>query len=464
MRCLPLFLTALVVTGAAAAAVFGGGASSGYREGPAAVAKGGGAGASANFSLVATVDDAGAGAASSKGFNLTSGYLPATGVEDDWFWAAGPADPQVLGWTGNVALEWAAGEDGNYEVLVNGAVHSSGAFTKNDVVTSSVPSADLPENDFVEVLVRATAGGKSRGISYRLYNDTLPPDFRGLGLSKMVAQVDRAKALEGTNDVRIVAPGSVDERHPLFPAGGFEYEFAGAVGDAYCEVTNRVGRKVRRTLSLETGTPPTPDPATDILGRTIVWPVADGESEIDFTVTSKDVKGKFAGLGVLRLEGDPVAYDMSTLSGKLSNKAKKKGRKFKLKMKSAKGVKPKATVSIAGWYVNGVVTLAKVKVSVKKLYKRKDENVSFTPREDEGNPIRIADLEVSGIAEDARPGSRVTVESPDGKFEGAGPVAFTGKLVPADNHAATLTADDDAAPANRRTQSIHVALGWAEPD
>ena len=42
MRCLPLFLTALVVTGAAAAAVFGGGASSGYREGPAAVAKGGG--------------------------------------------------------------------------------------------------------------------------------------------------------------------------------------------------------------------------------------------------------------------------------------------------------------------------------------------------------------------------------------------------------------------------------------
>jgi len=127
-------------------------------------------------------------------------------------------------------------------------------------------------------------------------------------------------------------------------------------------------------------------------------------------------------------------------------------------------VKPKTSVQISGWYVNGIVTLAKVKVSVKKLYKRKDENVSFTPLEDEGNPIRVADLEIRGVAEDARPGSRVTVESPDGTFEGTGPVNFTGKLVSTANHAATLTADDDAAPPNRRTHPIHVALGWAEPD
>jgi len=462
MRCLPLFLTALVVTGAAAAAVFGGGASPGYREGPAAVAKGGGASASGKFSLVATVDDAGAGSAASTGFRLTSGYLPALGVQDGWFFASAHADPQVLGWAGDVDLRWAAGRDGSFEVLVDGSVHSSGVFTKSDVVTSSVASTDLPANDYVEVVVRATADGRTRGVSYRLYNDTLPPDLRGVSLAKLVAQVDTAKALAGTDQVRIVVPGGIDVNHPLFPAGGFQYEFADPVREVSCEVTNRVGRTVRRTLELIGGALIDPDPG-EVEGRTVLWPAPDGESEIDFTITSKDVKGKLAGIGVLRLAGDPAEYDLPTLSGKLSNKAKKKGRKFKLKLKSARGVKPKAIVSVSGWYTDvNVVTLAKVKVSVKKLYKRKHVSVNFNLRVDAGNPIRIGDLTVDGEVEDARPGSRVTVEFLGKKVFGTGPVAFTGTLTAADRHSATMTAEDDAVPANRGEFPVFVLVdhGW----
>ena len=107
---------------------------------------------------------------------------------------------------------------------------------------------------------------------------------------------------------------------------------------------------------------------------------------------------------------------------------------------------------------------AKVKVSIKKIFKAKWLGLAFFPGSDGGNPIRIAEVVVSGTAEDARPGSRITVASGEEEFAGESQVPFTGLLDQVFGLTSTVTADDDAVPPNR-AEHIFIALpGWAEPD
>jgi hypothetical protein len=447
-----------VVAVAIVAAALAGGKSPSYEEATSVVTKGGGELSAGERKLSATFGEAVTGSASSTSFALEAGFLPAQGSADRNLWASAQPVPKVIGATGKTALRWASAIEGDFEVLVNGSVIGTGTASADGVVTTEILGADLPEDDFAEVRIRGTSGPDGQGITFRVYNDRTAPIFRDLAMTRVTAQIDRSMAADGTDSVTIEVPGQAPETMPLFPAGGFNYDLPAPGDEVAIEVVNKVGRTVRSSVNLMVGDPPGPPPVS-ILGRTIFWPTSEGEAEVDFTVTSEDAKGKLTGNGTLRLPGDPTVHVLETLKGKLSKKTGKKGNKFKLALKgAAKTTKPK--VIVKGFWVNGEIVNAKVTVSVKKVFKDKWKPVSFTALKDGGNPINVATVNIAGTAEDSRPDAVVAVATGEGDFSGPNPVPFTEALSSASDLASTLTADDDAEPANRREHSVYTEVGW----
>jgi len=424
-----------------------------FEHGPAGVTKAGGFCVSDAEETLVTVDDSVTGEAASASYAVGAGLVHAFAFDGQWLWAADQPSPPVLGGTGSATLPWASSRSGNYEILIGETVLTSGTFAADDVVDSTVLSADLPADDYVDVVVKATAGGDAQGLSYRLFNDRSAPSFKGLALTEVKGTLSATYA-PGATEVEVLVPGQPDDTAPV-AGGGFKYALPAGTTALTLEAENAFGRTCRRDVELD-GVP-TPAPGLTLVGRTIFWPTKLGEAEVQLDPASQDVKGKLAGAGVLRLPGDPAQeIPLATLKGKLSQKASKKGNKLKLTLKTAKGVDPKTKVTIKGYWVDGRIVMAKVVVNAKKVFKGKYIDVSFDPLVDAGNPIAVTDLALVGTAEDSRAGSRVTVLTGDGTFEGDTTVGFTDSLTGA--FGSTLIADDDAAPPNRGERPVRAVV------
>lgn len=430
-----------------------------YSTGPTALDKGGTILVSADHALLATVEDAAVGITSDGDHVLHAGLIPALDFGGFWIHGIGEPSPDVVGVDGQSDFEWRATRNGDYELSVAGSVVDTGSVTAGTTVGSRILAAEMPADVWSDVTLSVTSGADRGGLSYHVYHDPSPPAYRDLRIVEAIGAVSSNRAGGPVDEVAAIIPGQPDAAVGLEPDASFTHSLPPGTTVVHYDLKNRFDRLSRRTIDFTGAERPRFEESP--IGRTIFWASPAGEVEVDWTITSFDAKkGRFSGTGLIRLEGDPVEYPMGELRGKVKYRKKTDNYRVRMSWKKAKGAKPKTSVSFGnGSYANGVLTLKKLVVKVKKVFKQKYSGVAFRPLEDNGSPVDVARIRVEGTAEEIRDGSRIRLTTPGDTVEGISAVTFSEVLDRAADYALEIVAEDDANPPNVTTSVLRALVG-----